>query len=144
MPQSKKHLSSQTLTSISLEKVYKAIAKTLVTMVKPINRILRKLGTVVTLPRSCLPSKITSRAQWRLIWEVKKEPTKTSEKLQASLVSVKVRVRDTTIRNRLSKNGIHGRIPRQDHYWAKGTWRLASVFPENILIISKTFEKILF
>ena len=41
-----------------------------------------------------------------------KDPTTTSEELQASLASVKVSVHDSTIRKRLGKNGLHGRVPR--------------------------------
>ncbi len=46
------------------------------------------------------------------IQEVTKDPTTTSKELQASLASVKVSVHDSTIRKRLGKNGLHGRVPR--------------------------------
>ncbi|KAI4900203.1 hypothetical protein NFI96_000492 [Prochilodus magdalenae] len=59
------------------------------------------------------PTKITPRVQRRLIQEVSKDPTTTSKELQASLASVKVSVYDSTIRKRLGKNGLHGRVPRQ-------------------------------
>ncbi len=72
----------------------------------------RKHGSVVNLPRSGQPTKITPRAQRRLIQEVTKDPTPTSKELQASLASVKVSVPDSTIRKRLGKNGLHGRVPR--------------------------------
>ncbi len=52
-------------------------------------------------------TKITPRAQQRLIQEVIKEPRTTSKELQAS---VKASVHDATIRKRLGKNGIHGRV----------------------------------
>uniref|UniRef100_A0A9J7YL83 Transposase Tc1-like domain-containing protein n=1 Tax=Cyprinus carpio carpio TaxID=630221 RepID=A0A9J7YL83_CYPCA len=58
------------------------------------------------------PTKYTPRAQRRLIQEVTKEPT-TSKELQASLSSVKVSVHDSTIRKRLDKNGLQGRVPRR-------------------------------
>lgn len=45
--------------------------------------------------------------------EVTKEPQSTSKELQASFVSVKVRIHDSTIRRRLGKNDIHGRVSRQ-------------------------------
>ncbi len=67
----------------------------------------RKHGTVVNLPRSGRPTKITPRAQRRLIQEVTKDPTTTSIELQASLASVKVSVHDSTIRKRLGK-----KVPR--------------------------------
>ncbi|KAK3574450.1 hypothetical protein QTP86_006615 [Hemibagrus guttatus] len=58
-------------------------------------------------------SKITPGAQRQLIQEVTKDPTTTSKELQASLASVKVSVHDSTIRKRLGKNGLRGRVPRQ-------------------------------
>ncbi|KAK3547241.1 hypothetical protein QTP86_017822, partial [Hemibagrus guttatus] len=66
-----------------------------------------------TVPRSGRPTKITPRAQQQLIQEVTKDPTTTSKELQASLASVKVSIHDPTIRKRLGKNGLHGRVPRQ-------------------------------
>ncbi len=68
---------------------------------------------MVNLPRSGWPTKITPRVQRRLIQEVTKDPTTTSKELQASLASVKVSVHDSTIRKRLGKNGLHGRVPRR-------------------------------
>ncbi len=65
---------------------------------------------MVNLPRSGRPTKITPRAQRRLIQEVIKDPRTTSKELQASLASIRVRVHDSTIRKRLGKNGIHGRF----------------------------------
>ncbi len=94
-------------------KVYKAISKDLGLTVRAIIHEWRKLGTVVNLPRSGRPTKITPKAQQRLIQEVIKEPRTTSKELQASLSSIKVSVNDSTIRKRLGKNGIHGRVPRQ-------------------------------
>ncbi len=96
-------------------KGYKAISKALGlqrTTVRAIIHKWRKHGTVVNLPRSGRPTKITPRAQQRLIQEVTKDPTTTSKELQASLASVKVSVHDSTIRKRLGKNGLHGRVPR--------------------------------
>ncbi len=96
-------------------KGYKAIIKALGlqrTTVRAIIHKWRKHGTVVNLPRSGRPTKITPRAQRRLIQEVTKDPTTTSKELQASLASVKVSVHDSTIRKRLGKNGLHGRVPR--------------------------------
>ncbi|XP_054637197.1 thrombospondin type-1 domain-containing protein 4 isoform X2 [Dunckerocampus dactyliophorus] len=49
-----------------------------------------KHGTVVNLPWTGQPTKMTPRAQRRLIREVTKDPTTTSKELQASLASVKV------------------------------------------------------
>ncbi|KAK3538563.1 hypothetical protein QTP86_006726 [Hemibagrus guttatus] len=96
-------------------KGYKAISKALGlprTTVRAIIYKWRKHGTVENLPRSGRPTKITPRAQQQLIQEVTKDPTTTSKELQASLASVKVSVHDSTIRKRLGKNGLHGRVPR--------------------------------
>ena len=94
------------------------------------------------LSRTCLMKwKITPRAQRQLIQQVTKDPTTTSKELQASLASVKVSVHNSTIRNRLGKNGLHGKD--ENHHRAKRTWRLVSVLPENMLMIPKTFGKIL-
>ncbi len=57
----------------------------------------------MNLPRSGRPTKITPRAQRRLIQEVIKEPRTASKELQASLASIKVSVHDSTIRKRLGK-----------------------------------------
>ncbi len=92
-------------------KGYKAISKALGlqrTTVRAIIHKWRKLVTVVNLPRSGRPTKITPKEQWRLIQEVIKEPRTTSKELQASLASIKVSVHDSTIRKRLGKN----RIPK--------------------------------
>ncbi len=87
-------------------KGYKAISKALGlqwTTVRAIIHKWRKLGTAVNLPRSGRPTKITPRAQRRLIQEVIKEPRTTSKELQASLASITVSVHDSTIRKRLGK-----------------------------------------
>ena len=64
------------------------------------------------LPWSGWPTKITPRTHRQLDKEVTKEP-RTTKALQTSLASVKVSVHDSTIRKRLGKNGIHGRVPRR-------------------------------
>ncbi len=92
-------------------KGYKAISKALVlqrTTVRAIIHKWRKHGTVLNLPRSGRPTKISPRVQRWLIQEVIKEPRTTSKELQASLASLKVSVHDSTIRKRLDKNSIHG------------------------------------
>ncbi len=97
-------------------KGYKAISKVLGPQRITVRAIIhkwRKLGTEVNLPRSGRPTKITPRAQWRLIQEVMKEPRTTSKELQASLASIKASFHDSTIRKRLGKNGIHDRVPKQ-------------------------------
>ena len=96
-------------------KGYKAISKALRlkrTTVRANIHKQRKHGTVVNLPRSGKPTKITPRVQRRLIQQVIKDPTTTSKELQASFASLMFSVHDSTIRKRLGKNGLHGRIPR--------------------------------
>lgn len=108
-------------------KGYKAISKALGlqwTTVRAIVHKWRKLGTVVNPPRSGQPTKITPRVQPRLIQEVTKEPRTTSKELQASLASVKVSVHDSTIRQTLGKNGLHGRVQGENHCWQKKIQRL--------------------
>ncbi len=88
-------------------KGHKAISKALGlqrTMVRTIIHKWSKLGTVVNLPRSARLTKITPRAQWRLIQEVIKEPRTTSKELQASLVLIKFSVHDSTIRKRQKRH----------------------------------------
>ncbi|KAK3557487.1 hypothetical protein QTP70_027911 [Hemibagrus guttatus] len=68
---------------------------------------------VENLPRSGWPTKITPRARQQLVQEVTKDPTTTSKELQASPASVEVSVHDSSIRKRLGKNGLHGRVPRR-------------------------------
>ncbi len=127
-------------------KGYKAISKAFGlqrTTVRAIIHKWRKLGTVVNLPRRGRPTKITPRAQRRLIQEVTKEPRTTSKELQASLASIKFSVHDSTIRKRLGKNGIHERDPRQKALLTKNNIKTRLTFAKkNILIIPKTFGQI--
>ena len=97
-------------------KGYKAISKALGlhrTTVRAILSKWRKFGTVVNLPRSGRPAKISPRARRKIVQEVTKNPRTTSRDLQASLASAKVSVHDSTIRKTLGKNGIHGRVARK-------------------------------
>ncbi len=113
-------------------KGYKAISKALGlqwTTVRAIIHKWQKHGTVVNFPRSGRPTKITPRAQRRLIQEVTKDPTTTSKDLQASLASVKVSVHDSTIRKRLGKNGLHGRVPRPKPLLSKKNIKAHLSFP---------------
>ncbi len=99
----------------------------------------RKLGTVVNLLRSGRPTKITPREQHRLIQEVIKEPRTTSKELQASLASIKVSVNDSTIRKRLGKNGIHGRVPRQKPLLTKNNTKARLTFVQKYLDFPQDF-----
>ncbi len=119
-------------------KGYKAI-KALGTTVRAIIHKWRKLVTVVNLPRSGWPTKITPREQRRLIQEVIKEPRTTSKELQASLASIKVSVHDSTIRKRLGKNGIHGRVPRQKPLLTKKNTKAHLTFAKKYLDYPQDF-----
>ncbi len=123
-------------------KGYKAISKDLGlqrTTVRDIIHKWRKLVTVVNLPRSGWPTKITPRAQWRVIQEVIKEPRTTSKELQASLASIKFSVHDSTIRKRLGKNSIHGRVPRQKSLLTKNNTKARLTFAKKYLDYPQDF-----
>ncbi len=123
-------------------KGYRAISKALGlqrTTVRAIIHKWRKLVTVVNLPRSGWPTKITPRAQWRLVQEVIKEPRTTSKELQASLASIKVSVHDSTIRKRLGKNSIHGRFPRQKPLLTKKNTKARLTFAKKYLDYPQDF-----
>ncbi|XP_017314587.2 putative mediator of RNA polymerase II transcription subunit 24 [Ictalurus punctatus] len=90
-------------------KGYKLISKAIglpKTTVRAILRKWKRFGTVVTLPRSGRPSKISLRARREIIREVMKNPCTTSKDLQATLASSNICVHHSTIRRIL---GIHGR-----------------------------------
>ncbi len=126
-------------------KGYKAISKALglqKTTVRAITHKWRKLGTVVNLPRSGRPTKITPRAQWRLIQEVIKEPRTTSKDLQVSLASIKVSVHDSTKRKRLGKNVIHGSVPRQKPLLTKKNTKARHIFSKKHLDYPQDFGQI--
>ncbi len=89
--------------------------------------------------RSSRPTKITQRAQRRLVQEVIKEPRTTSKELQASLASIKVSVHDSTIRKRLGKNGIHGRVPRQKSLLTKKNTKAHLTFAKKYLDYPQDF-----
>uniref|UniRef100_A0A672RPG4 Uncharacterized protein n=1 Tax=Sinocyclocheilus grahami TaxID=75366 RepID=A0A672RPG4_SINGR len=72
------------------------------------------------------------------IYQVIKEPRTTSKELQASLASIKVRVHDSTIRKRLGKNSIHGRVPRQKPLLTKKNTK----FDEDLDCVSKGLRRL--
>ncbi len=87
-------------------KGYKAISKIMGLHRSTVRTIISKwktLGTVMNLPRSGRPTKISPRTQRKLIQEVTKKPEITSKELQASLASAKIKVHDSTIRRRLGQ-----------------------------------------
>ncbi len=108
-------------------------------MIRAIIHKWRKLGTVLNLPKSGGHNKITSRAQRQLIQEVIKEPRTTSKELQPSLASIKGSVHDATIRKRLGKNGIHGRVPRQKPLLTKKTIMARLTFAKKYIDYPQDF-----
>lgn len=85
-------------------KGYKTIFKALRlqrTAVRTIIHKLRKLGTVVKVPRVSGLRKLIKEHISGCIQEVAKEPRATPKELQDSLASVKVKVHDSAIRKRL-------------------------------------------
>ncbi len=148
MPQSKEiqeQMRNNIVDMYQSGKGYKAISKALgfqQTTIRGIIHKWRKLGTVVNLPRSGRPTKITPRAQRRLIQEVIKEPRTTSKELQASLASIKVSIHDSTIIKRLGKNSIHGRVPRQKPLLTKNNTKARLTFAKKYLDYPKTFGQI--
>ncbi len=123
-------------------KGYKAISKALGlqrTTIRAIIHKWRKFGTVVNLPRSGRLTKITPRAQRRLIQEVIKEPRTTSKELQASLASIKISVHDSTIRKILGKNDIHGRVPRQKTLLTKKNTKTRLTFAKKYIDYPQDF-----
>uniref|UniRef100_A0A9J7XSH0 Transposase Tc1-like domain-containing protein n=1 Tax=Cyprinus carpio carpio TaxID=630221 RepID=A0A9J7XSH0_CYPCA len=116
-------------------KAHKAISKALgiqQTVIRAVIHKWRKLVKVVNLLRSGWPTKITPSAQQRLIQEVIKQPRTTSKEL-ASLASVKGSVHDSTIRKRLGKNSIQGRVPRQKPLLTKKNTKTCLTFAKKYL-----------
>lgn len=123
-------------------KGYKAIGKSLGLQRSTVRAIIhkwRRYGTVVILPRSGRPTKMTPRAWPRLTAEVTKDPKITSKQLQASLASVNVNVHDSTIRKTLGKNGIHGRVPRRKPLLSKKNIKARLTFAKTHLDHPQSF-----
>ncbi len=132
MPQSKEiqeQMRNKIVDMYQSGKGYKTISKALG---------LKGFVTVVNLPRSGWPTKITLRAQQQLIQEIIKEPRTTSKELQASLASIKVSVHDSTIRKRLGKN-VHGRVSRQKALLTKKNTKARLTFAKKYLDYHQDF-----
>uniref|UniRef100_A0A9J7YNC4 Transposase Tc1-like domain-containing protein n=1 Tax=Cyprinus carpio carpio TaxID=630221 RepID=A0A9J7YNC4_CYPCA len=72
-------------------------------------KISATFGMTRTLPRAGRPAKLSYRRRRALVREVKKNPKITVAELQR----FKVSFHDSTLRKRLGKNGLHGRLPRR-------------------------------
>ncbi|KAK3535338.1 hypothetical protein QTP70_008566 [Hemibagrus guttatus] len=138
MPRSKeiqKQIKKKVIEIYQSGKGYKAISKALGLLRTTVRAIIykwRKHRTVENLPRSGRPTRITPRVQQQLIQEVTKDPI-TSKELQASLASVKESVHDSTIRKRLGKNGLHGRVPRRKPLLSKKNIKARLIFARKHL-----------
>lgn len=109
------------------EKSYGAVSKTL-----GLDRSTNGLGTIVNLPRSGWPFKTSPRAQWQLIHEVTKDPSKTSKELQASLTSQKVSYHGSTMQQTLGRNdGQNQRVVRRKPPLTQNNITLLWVLPQH-------------
>ncbi len=114
-------------------KGFKAISKALGlqrSMVRAIIHKWLKLGTALNLPRSSRPTKNYSKTAMMT------HPGGHLKKLQTSLASNKISVHDSTIRKRLGKNAIHGRVPRQKPLLTKKNIKARLTFAKKISWLS--------
>lgn len=89
-------------------KGYNAISKIMGLHRSTVRTIISKwktLGTVMNLPRSGRPPKISTKVKRKIIKEVTKKPEITPKELQACLALAKVKVSEVTIRRTLGKLG---------------------------------------
>ena len=111
-----RELRKQVVDAHQAGKGYKTISKQFGLHQSTVRQIVykwRKFSTIVTLPRSGRPAKITPRARRIIFQEVTKNPRVTSKDLQASLALANVSVNESTVRQTLNKHGVHGRIARR-------------------------------
>ena len=97
-------------------KGYKSISKSLDVHQSTVRQIVckwRNFSTVASLPWSGRPTKMTARAQRRMLNEVEKNPRISGKDLQKSLEHANISVNESTINKTLNKNGVHGRTPRK-------------------------------
>ena len=127
MPRTKEISEDIRLRIVDLHKVgkgYKIISKSLDVHQSSVRQIVykwRKFSTVATLPKSGRPAKMTARAQRRMINEVKKNPSVSAKDSQKSLEHANISVDESTIRQTLNNNGVHGRTPRMKPLLSKKT-----------------------
>lgn len=124
-------------------KGYKAISKIMGLHRSTVRTIISKWkthGTVMNLPRSGRPTKISPRTQRKIIQEVTKKPKITSKELQASLASAKVKVHDSTIRRRLGKIR-KGEMVSKRKTMPKKNMHACVLFKNNLQEDSQVFEE---
>ena len=71
----------------------------------------REFKTVATLPRGGRLTKMTAKAQRRLVSEVRRNPRVSAKDLQQSLAHANISVHTSAIGQSLNKNGVHRRTP---------------------------------
>lgn len=99
------------------------------------------LGTVMNLPRSGRPPKISPRAQRKIIQEVAKNPEITSKELQAILALSKVKVHESTIRKRLDLIRHRERVPRRKSLQKKKKINAHLLFEKKLQEDDEVFEE---
>ncbi len=125
-------------------KGYKSISKIMGLHKSTIRSIICKwkmLGTVMNLPRSGRPPKISPRAQCKIIQEVAKNPEITSKELQAILALSKVKVHESTIRKRLDLIRHRERVPRRKSLQKKKKINAHLLFEKKLQEDAEVFEE---
>ncbi|KAK7123826.1 hypothetical protein R3I93_022056 [Phoxinus phoxinus] len=123
---------------------YKSISKIMGLHRSTIRSIICKWkthGTVMNLPRSGRPTKISPRTQRKIIQEVSKNPEITSKELQASLALAKVKVHDSTIRRRLDRIRHRERVSRGKPLQKKKKINTQLLFEKKLQEDSQVFKE---
>ena len=122
----RKHISRDHRESIvaahQSRKGYKAISKPFNLHRTTLRKIIHKWKTFkifASLPRSGRPSKFTPRSDHAMIREITKTLRVASQTLQASVSMINVKIHTRTIRRRLKKYGLFGRVARRKRLLSK-------------------------
>lgn len=95
---------------------YKTISKRFLLYPSNVRQIIykwRALSITATLPRSGRPSKLSPRSTRKILNQVKANPHITSRELQTSLAASGINVHTSTIRLKMNRIGIHGKVARR-------------------------------
>ena len=94
----------------------KDISKSFMIPSSTVKSIMKKWNTyrtTQTLPRLGRPSKLSSRASRKLVWDVTVNPTMTLKDLQGSISEMGVSFHKSTISHSLHKVGLSGAVTRK-------------------------------
>ena len=94
---------------------YKKILMSLIIPLSTVKSIIKKwktYHTTQTLPRSGRPSKLSSRASRKLVWDVTVNPAMILKDLQGSMSEMGISVHQSTISPSLQKADLHGLAAR--------------------------------